>query len=54
MTQSHSVAGTLALLAATCALASPERRFVEDDFEGARVEARAKKVPIVAEVWAPW
>ena len=54
MTQRHSVAGFLALLAGTVAFAGAERRFIEDDFDRARVEARTKKLPILAEVWAPW
>jgi hypothetical protein len=28
--------------------------FVEDDYERALAEARARKVPIFVETWAPW
>jgi hypothetical protein len=53
MNQRHSVVGLVALLAGTSVLAA-ERRFIADDFEGARLEARSRKLPILAEVWAPW
>jgi hypothetical protein len=28
--------------------------FVEDDFERARAEATARKLPLFVEAWAPW
>jgi hypothetical protein len=52
MTQRHSIAGLLALLTGTGALATP--RFIENDFESARIEARTRKRPLLAEIWAPW
>ncbi|HKA37632.1 MAG TPA: hypothetical protein VKH43_12485 [Thermoanaerobaculia bacterium] len=28
--------------------------FIEDDYPGALAQARAKKLPIFVEAWAPW
>jgi hypothetical protein len=45
----------VALLAAAPAHAGGSAtRFVEDDYDAARVQAKARKVPIFIEVWAPW
>lgn len=32
----------------------PSVPFIEDDYPGALAQARAKKVPIFVEAWAPW
>jgi hypothetical protein len=29
-------------------------RFWQDDYEGARAESKARRVPLFVEVWAPW
>jgi hypothetical protein len=48
----------LALAAATLLGASagprPAVPFIADDYAGALAEARAKKLPIFVEAWAPW
>jgi hypothetical protein len=47
----------LALAAAPALAASPARPvlpFIENDYPRALSEARAKKLPIFAEAWAPW
>ena len=49
----------LALAAATLlGAASAEPRFavpfIADDYPGALAQARAKKLPIFVEAWAPW
>lgn len=44
-----------ALLASTpAAAAKPALPFIEDDYPKALAEARARKLPIFAEAWAPW
>ena len=52
---------SLLLVAACCAPSlgadAPKRAtlpFLEDDYPAALREARAKKLPIFAEAWAPW
>jgi len=57
-------AGLIALLAcgASAALATTTTRpaarmvvpFIEDDYTRAVAEARARKVPLFVEAWAPW
>lgn len=47
------------VLAAAPALAAAEAAppvlpFIENDYPRALAEARAKKLPIFAEAWAPW
>ena len=32
----------------------PVMRWIEDDYAKARAEARARKLPIFIESWAPW
>jgi hypothetical protein len=32
----------------------PAVAFIADDYPGALAEARAKKLPIFVEAWAPW
>ena len=55
MILSHA-ALALALLAApgSSAPAPPVLPFIEDDFPRALAEARARKLPIFVEAWAPW
>ena len=47
-----------AFIAARAQAATPASKsvlpWVEDDFSGALAQARAKKVPIFVELWAPW
>ena len=54
-----SRAFALALLLGAASLAAapssgPVLPFIEDDYGKALSEARAKKVPIFVEAWAPW
>jgi hypothetical protein len=42
-----------ALLAAVPALAAAPAR-IEDDYASALAQARARNVPLVVDVWAPW
>ncbi len=42
------------LLAASGPAAKPALPFIEDDYPRALAEARAKKLPIFVETWAPW
>jgi endonuclease YncB( thermonuclease family) len=55
-----SAARLLAALAAAATLAgaAPARRgplpFIEDNYAEALAQARAKKLPIFVEAWAPW
>jgi len=42
------------LLGASSAGPRPAVRFIADDYPGALTEARAKKLPIFVEAWAPW
>jgi hypothetical protein len=44
----------LALAVTAPAAASGSLPFVADDYAGARDEARARNVPLVVDVWAPW
>ena len=48
----------VALAASTLLGASTAPRaavpFIADDYPGALAEARAKKLPIFVEAWAPW
>jgi hypothetical protein len=41
-----------ALLSASPAAA--ERRHIEDDYPRALAQAKARDVPLVVDVWAPW
>jgi hypothetical protein len=60
----HAVTATLAaasvaVLAGSCAGGPDAKRaqvlpFVEDDYGRALQEARARKLPIFADAWAPW
>jgi hypothetical protein len=47
----------LAIAALSLALASPGKLalpFVHDDYPRALADARARAVPVVVDVWAPW
>jgi hypothetical protein len=44
----------LALAVTAPAAASGSLPFVADDYAGARDDARARNVPLVVDVWAPW
>jgi hypothetical protein len=52
----HALPLTLALLT----LSAPARTlpaplpFIEDDYPRALAEAKAKKLPLFVDVWAPW
>ena len=60
----HAIAAGVAIasagmLAASCAGSPGAKRaevlpFVEDDYARALTDARAKKLPIFVESWAPW
>ena len=42
------------LAATTPVLAASSLPFVEDDYPRALAEARARKLPLFIEAWAPW
>jgi hypothetical protein len=42
------------LAASPAPAARPALPFIEDDYSRALAEARAKKLPIFVEAWAPW
>jgi len=42
------------LLSATVAQAKEVLPFIENDYTRAVAEAKAKKVPLFVEAWAPW
>ena len=43
-----------ARLAASPAETKPALPFIENDYPAALAQARAKKLPIFADAWAPW
>ena len=43
-----------ALLGAGSTEPRPAVPFIADDYPGALAQARAKKLPIFVEAWAPW
>jgi hypothetical protein len=45
---------SVGLLASPGPAAKPALPFIEDDYPRALAEARAKKLPIFVETWAPW
>jgi len=49
-----SVFATTALLLALAPAPGAVLPFIEDDYGRALAEARAKKVPLFIEAWAPW
>ena len=42
------------LLGASSAGPRPAVAFIADDYPGALAQARAKRLPIFVEAWAPW
>ena len=51
------LAGTLAAVAASARASTGPRMvvpFIRDDYAKALSEARARKVPVFIEAWAPW
>ena len=51
----HSLLAALALALASQATAAPRGLpFVADDYARALADARARNVPLVVDVWAPW
>jgi hypothetical protein len=57
MSRLNSLAVLLLAAAPALAAAEPARPvlpFIENDYPRALAEARAKKLPIFAEAWAPW
>lgn len=44
----------LTVLGAGSAEPRPAVPFIADDYSGALAEARAKKLPMFVEAWAPW
>jgi hypothetical protein len=49
----YSILSAALLLAATPAVAA-DLGHVEDDYGRAVAEAKARNVPLVVDVWAPW
>jgi len=49
-----ALAAASALLGAGSAEPRPVLPFIADDYSGALAQARAKKLPIFVEAWAPW
>ena len=53
-----ALAAGIAITASAAGATAPSPRssvpFIEDDYPGALAQARAKKVPIFVEAWAPW
>jgi hypothetical protein len=41
-------------LAAAPALAAPRHEAISDDYPRALADARARNVPLLVDVWAPW
>ena len=61
MTLRYRSALTLTLLAAALGAVAPGLRgqdqalpFIDDDYARARAEARARRLPLFIEAWAPW
>jgi hypothetical protein len=50
----RSLLVALALLAASPASAAGSLPFVADDYARALADARARNLPLVVDVWAPW
>jgi hypothetical protein len=50
----RSLLVALALAVATPAAPAGSLPFVADDYARALAEARARQVPLVIDVWAPW
>jgi hypothetical protein len=55
--KAHLLAAAVSLAGSFASAATaphPVLPFIEDDYGQALIEARAKKLPIFAEAWAPW
>ncbi len=50
----YSQAVVLALVIASGTAQAAGLPFIADDFERARADATARRVPMFVEVWAPW
>ena len=50
----RSLVLALALLASAPASAAGTLHFIQYDYARALADARARKVPLVVDVWAPW
>jgi hypothetical protein len=44
----------VALALVACGSAPVENRRFENDYAGARLEAKQRHLPLAVEVWAPW
>jgi hypothetical protein len=49
-----ALAAASGLLGASSVEPRPAVPFIADDYPGALAQARAKKIPIFVEAWAPW
>ena len=49
-----TIAAALTLAITLPVLGNPKLKFVEDDYTKALKQAKAKKVPLFVETWAPW
>jgi hypothetical protein len=51
-----ALAAGIAMTASAAGATAPRSAvpFIEDDYPGALAQARAKKLPIFVEAWAPW
>ena len=53
-----ALAAGIAITASAAGASAPAPRpavpFIADDYPGALAQARAKKLPIFVEAWAPW
>ena len=49
-----ALAAASAFLGVGSAESRPAVPFIADDYPGALAQARAKKLPIFVEAWAPW
>jgi hypothetical protein len=58
MSRMHTPLWSASVIAVALAVSVPAGAeplsFIHDDFDRAREEASARKLPIVVEVWAPW
>ena len=58
MRRMQTLRWSVPLLALALAAPAPARAekltFIHDDFDEARAESSARKLPLVVEVWAPW
>jgi hypothetical protein len=47
-------AGVLAVVSPAPAASRPVLPWIEDDYDKAIAQARAREVPVFVEAWAPW